>query len=95
MVRIHTLSDTHPVRSILGGPLLKKARPHARSVARMSPAVESKTKGAIMEVAYNLPLGVEELRATPPEAEPGWRLMDRFAAQVQFLNPPSGFDQEE
>ncbi|CAA7271382.1 unnamed protein product [Cyclocybe aegerita] len=37
--RVATLSDTHPLRSTMGEGLLKRATPHARSAALMTPAM--------------------------------------------------------
>ncbi|CAA7271385.1 unnamed protein product [Cyclocybe aegerita] len=37
--RVATLSDTHPLRSMMGEGLLKRAAPHARSAALMTPAM--------------------------------------------------------
>ncbi|CAA7267374.1 unnamed protein product [Cyclocybe aegerita] len=49
--RVATLSDTHPLRSMMGEGLLKRAAPHARSAALMTPAVRGKVKSTVMELA--------------------------------------------
>ncbi|CAA7267583.1 unnamed protein product [Cyclocybe aegerita] len=48
--RVATLSDTHPLRSMMGEGLLKRAAPHARSAALMTPAMRGKVKSTVMEV---------------------------------------------
>ncbi|CAA7267604.1 unnamed protein product [Cyclocybe aegerita] len=48
--RIATLSDTHPLRSMMGERLLKRAELHARSAALITPAMQGKVKSTVMEV---------------------------------------------
>ncbi|CAA7263217.1 unnamed protein product [Cyclocybe aegerita] len=45
--RVATLSDTHPLRSMMGKGLLKRAAPHARSAALMTPAMRGKVKSTV------------------------------------------------
>ncbi|CAA7264649.1 unnamed protein product [Cyclocybe aegerita] len=51
---VATLSDTHPLRSMMGERLLKWAEPHARSAALMTPAM----RGKLIAIARANPLTV-------------------------------------
>ena len=48
--RAATLSDTHPLRSILGQDHHKGAQPHTCAISQMSEAFKQKVKGTVMEI---------------------------------------------
>ncbi|CAA7271388.1 unnamed protein product [Cyclocybe aegerita] len=77
--RVATLSDTHPLRSMMGEGLLKRAAPHARSAALMTPAMRGKVKSTVMEVDKRVHTLTESFEPFAPEARPGDRLLDRYA----------------
>jgi len=49
-LRIATLSDTHPIRSLLSEEYVKQAVAHHCSVSNMAPALQAKVHGTIMEI---------------------------------------------
>ncbi|CAA7267356.1 unnamed protein product [Cyclocybe aegerita] len=81
---IATLSDTHPLRSMMGKRLLKRAEPHARSAALMTPAMQGKVKSTVMEVDEHIHALTESFEPFAPEACPGDRLLDRYADRLCF-----------
>ncbi|CAA7265984.1 unnamed protein product [Cyclocybe aegerita] len=87
---VATLSDTHPLRSMMGEGLLKRAEPHARSAALMTPAMLGKVKSTVMEVDEHIHTLTESFKPFAPEARPGDRLLDRYADRLHFdkRNPP-------
>ncbi|CAA7269042.1 unnamed protein product [Cyclocybe aegerita] len=82
--RVATLSDTHPLRSMMGEGLLKRAAPHARSAALMTPAMRGKVKSTVMEVDERVHTLTESFEPFAPEARPGDWLLDRFADCLHF-----------
>ncbi|CAA7270642.1 unnamed protein product [Cyclocybe aegerita] len=82
--RVATLSDTHPLRSMMGEGLLKRAAPHARSAALMTPAMQGKVKSTVMEVDEHVHTLTESFEPFAPEARPGDRLLDRYADHLRF-----------
>ncbi|CAA7269300.1 unnamed protein product [Cyclocybe aegerita] len=68
--RVATLSDTHPLRSMMGERLLKQAEPHARSAALMTPAMRGKVKSTVMEVDKCVHTLTESFEPFVPEARP-------------------------
>ncbi|CAA7267578.1 unnamed protein product [Cyclocybe aegerita] len=84
--RVATLSDTHPLRSMLGEGLLKRAAPHARSAALMTPAMQGKVKSTVMEVEERVHTLTESFEPFAPEARPGDRLLDRYADHKLISN---------
>ncbi|CAA7270657.1 unnamed protein product [Cyclocybe aegerita] len=82
--RVATLSDTHPLRSMMGEGLLKRAAPHARSSALMTPAMRGKVKSTVMEVDERVHTLTESFEPFAPEARPGDRLLDRYADRLHF-----------
>ncbi|CAA7267368.1 unnamed protein product [Cyclocybe aegerita] len=69
--RVATLSDTHPLRSMMGEGLLKRAEPHACSAVLMTPAMRGKVKSTIMEVDKGVHTLTESFEPFAPEARPG------------------------
>ncbi|CAA7267569.1 unnamed protein product [Cyclocybe aegerita] len=84
--RVATLSDTHPLRSMLGEGFLKRAAPHARSAALMTPAMRGKVKSTVMEVDECVHTLTESFEPFAPEARPGDRLLDRYADHKLISN---------
>jgi len=83
-LRIATLSDTHPIQSLLSEDYVKQAEAHHCSVSNMAPALREKVHGTIMEIENHHHELTEVFEPCAPENRPGFRLMDRFAAQVSF-----------
>ncbi|CAA7267766.1 unnamed protein product [Cyclocybe aegerita] len=81
---VATLSDTHPLCSMMGERLLKRAKPHARSAALMTPAMRGKVKSTIMEVDERVHTLTESFEPFAPEAHPGDRLLDCYADRFHF-----------
>ncbi|CAA7267337.1 unnamed protein product [Cyclocybe aegerita] len=82
--RVTTLSDTHPLRSMLGKGLLKRAVPHACSAALMTPAMRGKVKSTVMEVDERVHTLTESFEPFAPEARPGDWLLDHYADRLHF-----------
>ncbi|CAA7269050.1 unnamed protein product [Cyclocybe aegerita] len=82
--RIATLSHTHPLCSMMGKGLLKRAEPHAQSAALMTPAMRGKVKSTVMEVDKRVHTLTESFEPFAPEAHPGDRLLDRYADRLHF-----------
>ncbi|CAA7267352.1 unnamed protein product [Cyclocybe aegerita] len=82
--RVATLSDTHPLRSMMGEGLLKRAAPHARSAALMTPAMQGKVKSTVMEVDKCVHTLTESFECFAPKARPGDRLLDHYADRLHF-----------
>ncbi|CAA7269037.1 unnamed protein product [Cyclocybe aegerita] len=81
---VATLSDTHPLRSMMGEGLLKRAVPHAPSATLMTPAMRGKVKSTVMEVDERVHTLTESFEPFAPEACPGDRLLDRYADHLHF-----------
>ncbi|CAA7270890.1 unnamed protein product [Cyclocybe aegerita] len=81
---VATLSDTHPLRSMMGEGLLKRAAPHARSAALMTPAMRGKVKSTVMEVDERVHTLTESFEPFAPEARPGDWLLDHYADRLHF-----------
>ncbi|CAA7263690.1 unnamed protein product [Cyclocybe aegerita] len=90
--RVATLSDTHPLRSMMGEGLLKRAAPHARSAALMTPAMRGKVKSTVMEVDERVHTLTESFEPFAPEARPGDWLLDRYADRIHFDERDPGQD---
>jgi len=82
--RAATLSDTHPLRSILSQDHHKGVQPHPCAISQMFEAFKQKVKGTVMEIDQHLPELTESFEPVASEARPGARLMDRFPDQVIF-----------
>ncbi|KAF4614683.1 hypothetical protein D9613_002817 [Agrocybe pediades] len=82
--RAATLSDTHPLRSILSEDHRKQASAHPLAISRLTPNQRLKVKGSLMEVDRHLPELTESFAPVAPEARPGVRLLDRFPDRVEF-----------
>ncbi|CAA7265985.1 unnamed protein product [Cyclocybe aegerita] len=81
---VTTLSDTHPLRSMMGEGLLKQAEPHARSATLMTPAMRGKVKSTIMEVDEHIHTLTESFEPFAPKARPGDQLLDCYADHLHF-----------
>ncbi|CAA7264656.1 unnamed protein product [Cyclocybe aegerita] len=81
---VATLSDTHPLRSMMGKGLLKRAEPHTRSAALMTPALQGKVKSTVMEVDERIHTLTESFEPFAPEAHPSDRLLNCFADHLHF-----------
>ncbi|CAA7267773.1 unnamed protein product [Cyclocybe aegerita] len=81
---VATLSETHPLCSMMGERLLKRAVPHAHSAALMTLAMRGRVKSTIMEVDERVHTLTESFTPFVPEARPGDRLLDRFADRLHF-----------
>jgi len=92
--RAATLSDTHPLRSILSQVHHKGAQPHPCAISQMSEAFKRKVKGTVMEIDRHLPELTESFKPVASEARPGTRLMDRFPDQVIFNDCGSLLEQD-
>ncbi|CAA7270904.1 unnamed protein product [Cyclocybe aegerita] len=82
--RVATLSDTHPLCSMMGERLLKRAAPHACSAALMTPAMRGKVKSTVMEVDKHVHTLTESFEPFAPEARPGDWLLDRYVDRLHF-----------
>ncbi|CAA7267347.1 unnamed protein product [Cyclocybe aegerita] len=82
--RVATLSDTHPLCSMMGEGLLKRAAPHARSAALMTPAMQGQVKSTVMEVDERVHTLTESFEPFAPKAHPGDRLLDHYADRLHF-----------
>jgi hypothetical protein len=96
VTRVVSLSDTHPVRSLMSKHHLKRAIPHALSISLMTPAVKAKVQGSLMQANKVLPLAAEVMDLFHALAQPGHRLLNCFADRIVFdapswsPPPPSG-----
>ncbi|CAA7259603.1 unnamed protein product [Cyclocybe aegerita] len=79
-----TLSDTHPLCSMMGEGLLKQAAPHACSATLMTPAMRGKVKSTVMEVDERVHTLTESFEPFAPKARPGNRLLDRYVDRLHF-----------
>ncbi|CAA7259601.1 unnamed protein product [Cyclocybe aegerita] len=84
---VATLSDTHPLHSMMGEGLLKRAEPHTHSAALMTPAMRGKVKSTVMEVDKHIHTLTESFEPFAPEAHPGDQLLDRYADRLHFDEP--------
>ena len=82
--RIATLSDTHPIRSLLDEGNRKGASLHPLAIGLMSDALRQKTRGTVMEILQRLPELTEVFEPCAPEARPGQRLLDFYRDRVLF-----------
>ncbi|CAA7270779.1 unnamed protein product [Cyclocybe aegerita] len=82
--RVATLSDTHPLHSMMGERLLKRAEPHTRSAALVTPAMQGKVKSTIMEVDECVHTLTESFEPFVPKAHPGDQLLDHYADCLHF-----------
>ncbi|CAA7270843.1 unnamed protein product [Cyclocybe aegerita] len=82
--RVATLSDTHPLLSMLGKRLLKRAEPHTCSAVLMTPAMRGKVKSTVMEVDERVHTLTESFKPFAPEARPGDQLLDCFVDRLHF-----------
>ncbi|CAA7270841.1 unnamed protein product [Cyclocybe aegerita] len=82
--RVATLSDTHPLHSMMGKRLLKQAEPHAHSTALMTPAMWGKVKSTVMEVDEQVHTLTESFEPFAPEAHPSDRLLDCYVDRLHF-----------
>ncbi|KAF5314436.1 hypothetical protein D9619_011855 [Psilocybe cf. subviscida] len=87
ITRVVSLSDTHPVRSLMSGQHLKRTVPHALSIELMTPAIKAKVKGSLMQVDMTLPTAVELIEPFHKLAQPGLRLLDCFSNRIVFDTP--------
>ncbi|CAA7263240.1 unnamed protein product [Cyclocybe aegerita] len=69
---------------MMGEGLLKRAEPHARSAALMTPAMRGKVKSTVMEVDKHVHTLTESFEPFAPEACPGDRLLDHYADCLRF-----------
>ncbi|CAA7267776.1 unnamed protein product [Cyclocybe aegerita] len=81
---VATLLDTHPLRSMMGEGLLKRAVPHAHSAALMTPAMQGKVKSTVMEVDECVHTLTESFEPFAPKACLGDWLLDRYADRLHF-----------
>ena len=85
--RIKTLSDMHPIRSLLMGPERKKAKPHALSLSKLgNPERMNRMQSAITEVQQIIEGLTEVLEPSADEACPGARVIDLYPQQIMFLD---------
>ncbi|CAA7270785.1 unnamed protein product [Cyclocybe aegerita] len=82
--RVTSLSDTHPLCSMLGEGLLRQAEPHTCSAALMTPAMRGKVKSTVMEVDKRVHTLTESFEPFAPKACPGDRLLDHYADRIHF-----------
>ncbi|CAA7267573.1 unnamed protein product [Cyclocybe aegerita] len=82
--KLATRAVHSPLRSMMGEGLLKRATPHARSAALMTPAMRGKVKSTIMEVDECVHTLTESFEPFAPEAHPGDRLLDHYADRLHF-----------
>ncbi|CAA7270636.1 unnamed protein product [Cyclocybe aegerita] len=81
---VATLSDTHPLHSMMGERLLKRAEPHAHSATLITPAMRGKVKSTVMEVDERVHTLTESFELFAPKARPGDQLLDCFADRLHF-----------
>ncbi|KAJ3511108.1 hypothetical protein NMY22_g15758 [Coprinellus aureogranulatus] len=82
--RTATLSNTHPLRSLLPEGMRKGAKPHYSTACWLTPLKREKVRDAISQTAKVLPKLTESFQPCAEEAAPGTRLMDLYADQVDF-----------
>ncbi|KAF5318469.1 hypothetical protein D9619_010810 [Psilocybe cf. subviscida] len=87
VTRVVSLSDTHPVRSLMSGRHLKPASPHACFIELMTPALKARVKGSLMQADTILPTAVENMDPFHALAQPGLRLLDCFCDCIVFDTP--------
>ncbi|KAJ3518375.1 hypothetical protein NMY22_g13710 [Coprinellus aureogranulatus] len=80
--RTATLSDTHPLRSLMPEGMRKGAKPHYSTACWLTPLKREKVRDAISQTAKALPKLTESFQPCAEEAAPGTRLMDLYADQV-------------
>jgi len=66
-----TLSDSHPLQSILGQDYHKGAQAHPCAISKMSEAFKQKVKGTVIEIDCCLPDLTKSFEPCTPEAWPG------------------------
>ncbi|CAA7263208.1 unnamed protein product [Cyclocybe aegerita] len=81
---IATLSDTHPLCSMMGKRLLKRAEPHAHSATLMTPTMWGKVRSTVIEVDKYVHTLTESFKPFASEARPGDRLLDHYADRLCF-----------
>ncbi|KAJ3519912.1 hypothetical protein NMY22_g12985 [Coprinellus aureogranulatus] len=79
-----TLSDTHPLRSLMPEDMRKGAKPHYSTACWLTPLKREKVREAISQTVKVLPKLTESFQPCAEEATPGTRLMDLYADQVDF-----------
>ncbi|KAJ3537348.1 hypothetical protein NMY22_g5628 [Coprinellus aureogranulatus] len=82
--RTATLSDTHPLRSLMPEGMWKGAKPRYSAACWLTPLKREKVRDAISQTAKALPRLTESFQPCVEEAAPGTRLMDLYADQVGF-----------
>jgi len=82
--RTATLSDTHPLRSILKAEFRKGASPHYGSATHLSAKRMEQVKDAITETNRTLGKLTEEIQPCAPENQPGQRLKDLFPDRIKL-----------
>ena len=85
--RIKTLSDTHPIRSLLKGPERKMAVLHALSLLKLgNPGRMDQMQSAVTEVQLIVGGLTEVFEPCTDEACPGARVIDLYPKQIEFLD---------
>ncbi|RXW14700.1 hypothetical protein EST38_g11152 [Candolleomyces aberdarensis] len=82
--RTATLSDTHPIRSLMKGEHAKAATPNLGASCWMSVARQKNVCDAITETCAKLDRLTEVFSPCAEENSPGLRLMDRHHDRVSF-----------
>ncbi|KAJ3521668.1 hypothetical protein NMY22_g12216 [Coprinellus aureogranulatus] len=79
-----TLSDTHPLRSLMPEGMWKGAKPHYSAACWLTPLKREKVRDAISQTVKALPKLTESFQPCAEKAAPGTRLMDLYVDQVDF-----------
>jgi len=81
--RLPPLLANHPLCALLSRRLARDMLPaHSASIANMSPALQRKTCGSLMEVDVTLSIMVNASDVFAPEAQPGYRLIDTWQESI-------------
>ena len=84
VLRVATLSATHPIRSLMSETFSERAVLHEHSIALMRPRLRANLSTPLTEVDNHLIDLTEKLAPFDPESRPGYRLLDLYKGQVIF-----------
>jgi hypothetical protein len=82
--RTATLSDTHPLRSLMPEEFRGGAKPHLGAACHLHRRRQGVVQDAISQTVRSLGKLMEDFEPCANEASPGSRMMDLYGAQVHF-----------
>jgi hypothetical protein len=93
--RVSLLSDSHPLRAILGAPLVGSDPAHRLGLTSGGTLSRESLLGPSSDMArVNVPLHRDEVESYGSESQPGSRVVDLFASQIHSRSPPSRKEEE-